>query len=93
MELEDANWFIEKIPRLSTKGTRRALVTSYGDFHVDTVPIVNDDTLGEKWKKGPSENSRWNPEGACIRFRFTLSSGSYATTLLREFMQCPLEQL
>tara|TARA_B100000965_G_scaffold250755_1_gene210886 strand:- start:259 stop:1656 length:1398 start_codon:yes stop_codon:yes gene_type:complete len=93
MELEDANWFIEKIPRLSTKGTRRALVTNYGEFHVDTVPIVNDDTLGEKWKKGPSENSRWNPEGACIRFRFTLSSGSYATTLLREFMQCPLEQL
>ena len=93
MELDDVNWFIEKIPRLSTKGTRRALVTNYSDFHVDTVPIVNDDTLGKKWINGPSENSRWNPEGACIRFRFTLSSGSYATTLLREFMQCPLEQL
>ena len=93
MELNDANWYIDKIPRLSTKGTRRALVATYGDFHVDTVPIVNDDTLGEKWKQGPNENSRWNPDGACIRFRFTLSSGSYATTLLREFMQCPLEQL
>ena len=93
MELDDANWFIEKIPRLSTKGTRRSLVTTYGDFHVDTVPIVNDDTLGEKWKSGPKENSRWNPEGACVRFRFSLSSGSYATTLLREFMQCPLDQL
>tara|TARA_B100000900_G_C20602290_1_gene726176 strand:+ start:8500 stop:9897 length:1398 start_codon:yes stop_codon:yes gene_type:complete len=93
MELDDANWFIEKIPRLSTKGTRRSLVTTYGDFHVDTVPIVDDDTLGEKWKSGPKENSRWNPEGACVRFRFSLSSGSYATTLLREFMQCPLEQL
>ena len=93
MELDDANWFIEKIPRLSTKGTRRSLVTTYGDFHVDTVPIVNDDTQGEKWKSGPKENSRWNPEGACVRFRFSLSSGSYATTLLREFMQCPLDQL
>ena len=47
MELDDVNWFIEKIPRLSTKGTRRALVTNYSDFHVDTVPIVNDDTLGK----------------------------------------------
>ena len=93
MDLEDVSWYVERIPRLSTKGTRRALVTSFGDFHVDTVPIVDDDTLGTKWKQGPGENSRWHPEGACIRFRFTLSSGSYATTLLREFMQCPLRQL
>jgi tRNA(Glu) U13 pseudouridine synthase TruD len=93
MDLEDVSWYVERIPRLSTKGTRRALVTSFGDFHVDTVPIVDDDTLGTKWKQGPGENGRWHPEGACIRFRFTLSSGSYATTLLREFMQCPLRQL
>jgi len=49
--------------------------------------------MGKKWIAGPNENSRWHPEGACIRFRFTLSSGSYATTLLREFMQCPLSQI
>ena len=41
----------------------------------------------------PMENSRWHPEGACIEFRFNLPTGSYATTLLREFMQCPLTQL
>ncbi len=93
MNLENANWFVEKIPRLSTKGTRRPLVSSFNDFHYDSVTIVNDDSLGPKWKEGPKPDSRWNPEGACIRFRFKLSSGSYATTLLREFMQCPLEQL
>jgi tRNA pseudouridine13 synthase len=93
MNLDDADWYVERIPRLSTKGTRRSLVSSFNDFHYETVPIVNDDTFGKKWIDGPKENSRWHPEGACIRFRFTLSSGSYATTLLREFMQCPLEQL
>jgi len=93
MNLQDVSWDVEAVSRLSSKGTRRALVTGYSEFSVDTVPIASDDTMGEKWKAGPEENSRWHPEGACIRFRFTLSSGSYATTLLREFMQCPLSQI
>jgi tRNA(Glu) U13 pseudouridine synthase TruD len=91
--LQDISWNVEAVSRLSSKGTRRALVTGYSEFSIDTVPIGSDDTMGEKWKTGPGENSRWHPEGACIRFRFTLSSGSYATTLLREFMQCPLSQI
>ena len=49
--------------------------------------------MGEKWAQGPKDGELWNPEGACIRFRFTLPSGSYATTLLREFMRTPLHQL
>jgi tRNA pseudouridine13 synthase len=93
MGLGDADWQVEAIPRLSTKGTRRALVTGFNELSVDSVSITNDDSMGERWKAGPGENSRWHPEGACIRFRFTLASGSYATTLLREFMQCPLNQL
>ena len=60
---------------------------------IDTVPVAVPETLGEKWNLGPNDNSRWHPDGACLRFRFSLSSGSYATTLLREFMQCPLNQL
>jgi len=93
MNLQDISWEVDAISRLTSKGTRRALVTGYSEFSFDTVPIAADDTLGERWKSGPTENSRWHPEGACIRFRFTLSSGSYATTLLREFMQCPLSQI
>lgn len=93
MDLQDISWDVEAISRLSSKGTRRALVTGFSEFSVDTVPIASDDTMGERWKAGPLENSRWHPQGACIRFRFTLSSGSYATTLLREFMQSPLSQI
>ena len=91
--LANVNWLVDEIPRLSTKGTRRALVTTFSDLFIDAVPIAMDESLGEKWNRGPSVNSRWHPEGACLRFRFSLSSGSYATTLLREFMQCPLNQL
>lgn len=93
MGLSDVSWKIEAIPRLSTRGTRRSLVTSFKEMSVDSVPIANDESMGERWKAGPLDNSRWHPEGACIRFRFILSSGSYATTLLREFMRCPLHQL
>ena len=91
--LAEISWMVEEIPRLSTKGTRRALVTNFSDLFIDSVPIAMADSLGEKWQQGPTDNSRWHPEGACLRFRFSLSSGSYATTLLREFMQCPLNQL
>ena len=93
MGLTDVSWEVEAIPRLSTRVTRRSLVTSFKEMSVDSVPIANDDSMGERWKAGPVNNSRWHPDGACIRFRFTLSSGSYATTLLREFMRCPLHQL
>ena len=93
MGLSDVSWEVEAIPRLSTRGTRRSLVTNFKEMSVDSVPIANDDSMGERWKAGPVDNSRWHPDGACIRFRFTLSSGSYATTLLREFMRCPLHQL
>lgn len=93
MGLTDMDWNVEAIPRLSTRGTRRSLVTSFNELSVDNVPLADDESMGERWKAGPTENSRWHPEGACIRFRFTLASGSYATTLLREFMRCPLHQL
>ncbi len=93
MGLTDMDWNVEAIPRLSTRGTRRSLVTSFNELSVDNVPLADDDSMGERWKAGPNGNSRWHPEGACIRFRFTLASGSYATTLLREFMRCPLHQL
>tara|TARA_B100000212_G_scaffold178210_2_gene134161 strand:+ start:5252 stop:6649 length:1398 start_codon:yes stop_codon:yes gene_type:complete len=93
MELHETTWHVEKIGRLTTKGTRRPMVTTFSDFQYEAVPIAAEETMSEKWNAGPSEGSLWNPSGACIRFRFTLPSGSYATTLLREFMRCPLQQL
>ena len=93
MGLSQLTWEIEDIPRLTTSGTRRSLTTSFDEFTVEPAPKAADDSLGENWKRGPTEGSRWHPEGACLKFRFTLSSGSYATILLREFMRTPLNQL
>ncbi len=93
MGLDKTTWQVEKIGRLTTKGTRRPLVTSFSEFQYEPVPIAGEETMGDKWSEGPKEGELWNPEGACIRFRFTLPSGSYATTLLREFMRTPLNQL
>ena len=91
--LSDITWEVQAIPRLSTKGTRRGLVAEFDEFSVDTVPRADGATLGKRWDDGPQEGDRWHPEGACVRFRFTLGSGSYATVLLREFMRTPLSQL
>ncbi len=91
--LGSVSWNVEAVPRLSSKGTRRGLVAEFKEFSVDTVPIAEGSTLGKRWEKGPGEGDRWHPEGACVRFRFTLGSGSYATVLLREFMKGPLSNM
>ena len=87
------SWNVEAVPRLSSKGTRRGLVAEFKEFSVDTVPIADGSTLDKRWETGPDEGDRWHPEGACVRFRFTLGSGSYATVLLREFMKGPLANM
>ena len=87
------SWNVEAVPRLSSKGTRRGLVAEFKEFSVDTVPIADSTTLDKRWEAGPDEGDRWHPEGACVRFRFTLGSGSYATVLLREFMKGPLANM
>lgn len=93
MELYETSWVVDDIARLTTKGTRRAMVTSFEELQFEKVPMAADETMGDKWKSGPNADDLWHPEGACIRFRFTLPSGSYATTLLREFMRVPIKQL
>lgn len=93
MELANTTWKVEDIGRLTTKGTRRPLVTTFSEFQYEPVPIAGEETMGEKWTEGVQNGDLWHPEGACIRFRFILPSGSYATTLLREFMRTPLQQL
>ena len=91
--LSGVSWHVEAIPRLSSKGTRRGLVAEFKEFSVDTVPIAEGSTLGKRWSQGPGDDDRWHPDGACVRFRFTLGSGSYATVLLREFMKGPLSNM
>ena len=91
MELANTTWKVEDIGRLTTKGTRRPLVTTFSEFQYEPVPIAGEETMGDKWTEGVQDGDLWHPEGACIRFRFTLPSGSYATTLLREFMRTPLQ--
>ena len=93
MGLSEVTWEVERIGRLTTKGTRRPLVTTFSEFQYEPVPLAGGETMGEKWIKGVQDGELWHPEGACIRFRFILPSGSYATTLLREFMRTPLNQL
>ena len=90
MELDKYSFMVEEIPRLSSKGTRRPLVTRYGDITVEVVENIelNDDSM--KWSNGPKLGDRWHPDGSSIRFRFSLPPGSYATIIMREFMQSPL---
>jgi len=91
--LSELTWDVEAVPRLSSKGTRRGLVAEFKEFSVDTVPIADGNTLDKRWEEGPGNDDRWHQEGACVRFRFTLGSGSYATVLLREFMKGPLANM
>tara|TARA_B100000959_G_scaffold273176_1_gene323415 strand:- start:849 stop:2243 length:1395 start_codon:yes stop_codon:yes gene_type:complete len=88
--LSDVSWVVQRIPRLTTSGTRRALSVPFRDFSVEEAPEVTD-SLFERWQIGPQEGDRWHPEGACLRFRFTLPPGTYATVLMREFMRSPLD--
>jgi tRNA pseudouridine13 synthase len=92
LELSEIDWRVEAIPRLSTKGTRRTLAGSFSDFKVEEVSTIDLGESNQRWAAGPSEDERWHPEGCCIRFRFSLPPGTYATTLLREFTRAPLHQ-
>lgn len=89
--LEDIEWMVPEIPRLSTNGTRRSLAVPFTDFSVEEAPPIPDDDLSERWDQGPREGDRWHPDGACLRLRFVLPPGSYATVLMREFMRSPLD--
>ena len=90
MDLDKCTFRVEEIPRLSSRGTRRPLITKYGDLTVETVENVELENDSKKWENGPKEGDRWHPEGGSVRFRFSLPPGSYATIIMREFMQSPL---
>ncbi len=89
-DLDDVDWRIEKIPRLTSSGTRRPLSVFFKEFSVSEATEVTDLTSG-RWVTGTLEGDRWHPEGACLRIKFALPPGTYATVLMREFMRSPLD--
>ena len=89
-DLHEVDWRIEKIPRLTSSGTRRPLSVFFREFSVSEATEVNDLTSG-RWVDGTLDGDRWHPEGACLRIKFALPPGTYATVLMREFMRSPLD--
>ncbi|MEC7756206.1 MAG: tRNA pseudouridine(13) synthase TruD, partial [Candidatus Thermoplasmatota archaeon] len=87
--LSGVEWVVREIPRLTTSGTRRALSVPFKDFSVEEATETT--SLFSRWDEGPLDGDRWHPEGACLRLRFTLPAGTYATVLMRELMRSPLD--
>ncbi len=91
--LSGFDWQVPSIPRLSSNGTRRPLTSRFREFGVEETPELDASSLSERWSSGPREGEIWDREGACLRMRFTLPPGTYATVLLREFMKAPSSQI
>ncbi len=84
------SWNIQKIPRLSSAGTRRPLTSNFYDLNIEICSSEVEEDDSKIWDEGPKEGDRWNPNGASIKFKFKLPPGSYASILLREFMRSPM---
>ncbi len=89
-DFDKDSWNIEKIPRLSSSGTRRPLTSNFYDLSVEICPNEVEKNQSKIWDEGPKEGDRWNPNGASIKFKFKLPPGSYASILLREIMRSPI---
>ena len=87
--LDGVDWVVNRIPRLTTSGTRRALSVPFKDISVEQAPEA--EILSQRWEEGPNDGDRWHPEGASLRLRFTLPAGAYATVMMREIMRSPLD--
>ena len=92
MDLDEIDWQVRGIPRLTSKGSRRALTVQFSDFSVEESGDVESERLGNRFAEGPRDGELWNPDGCSLRLRFSLPSGTYATILMREFMRAPLTQ-
>jgi len=90
--LDEIDWEVHQIPRLTTNGTRRPYASIFDEFSIEEAPILDEESLDSRWSSGPRLGETWHPEGACLRFRFTLPPGTYATVLMREFMKSPSSQ-
>ncbi len=84
------SWKIAEIPRLSSSGSRRSLTSAYSDLKIEGNSKFVEDEDSRVWAEGPKTGDRWHPEGAAIKFKFSLPPGSYASILLREIMRSPI---
>ena len=92
MDLAEQDWQVNGIPRLSSKGSRRAFTVSFCEFSIEEAGDVDFEHLSQRMNEGPRDGELWHPEGCCLRLRFTLPSGTYATVLMWEFMRGALTQ-
>ena len=92
LELDKIDWNVSSIPRLTTNGTRRPYASIFEEFSVVDAPLLDEESLDSRWGSGPRDGEIWHPEGACLKFRFTLPPGTYATVFMREFMKSPSSQ-
>ncbi len=92
LELDSTDWRVSEIPRLTTRGTRRALTADFSELTHEVAAVVEGDDLGQRWTDGPLPEECWHPDGGSVRFRFSLPPGTYATTLMRELMRTPIHQ-
>jgi len=84
------NWEIGEIPRLSSAGSRRSLTSNYSNFKIEICSNNVEENNSTTWDDGPNQGDRWHPEGASLKFKFSLPPGSYASILLREIMRSPI---
>ena len=92
LKFNDIDWNVHSIPRLTTNGTRRPYASIFEEFSVADAPLLDEESLDSRWSNGPREGENWHPDGACLKFRFTLPPGTYATVLMREFMKSKSSQ-
>ena len=89
-KFDKTSWEIGEIPRLSSSGSRRSLTSNYSDFKMEIYPKNIEEHNSTTWEEGPKLGDRWHPDGASIKFKFSLPPGSYASILLREIMRSPI---
>jgi len=88
--LDGVDWSIPSMSRLVTSGSRRATLQAIDEFEFESVNRLPVEEMGERWSDGPASEFS-HTHGACLRFRFNLPPGGYATSLLREYMCAPID--
>ena len=62
MGLEGEDWQVRGIPRLTSKGSRRAMTVTFNDFSVEEAGDIEAERLSERFSEGPREEEMWHPE-------------------------------
>ena len=66
MDLMSEDWQVAGIPRLTSKGSRRALTVSFSEFSVEEAGEIGADWLGGRFSDGPRDGEVWHPDLSLI---------------------------